>query len=105
MKGLRNLFLGCTLLGFVVTWSCGGGAFYASIGPPPPPRVVGVVGVAPGPGYVWIDGFYDLRGSAWVWVPGTWRRPPYPRAVWEKPRWERHGNGYRFHRGRWRRGR
>ena len=29
---------------------------------PPPPRYA-VVGVAPGPGYVWTEGFYDYRGD------------------------------------------
>ena len=70
---------------------------------PPPPPVVGVVGYAPGPGYVWIDGFHDLRGTVWVWAPGRWVRPPRPGAVWERSYWEPHERGYRFHRGRWRR--
>jgi hypothetical protein len=26
----------------------------------------------PGPGYVWVDGYY---GGNRVWVPGFWRRP------------------------------
>lgn len=76
---------------------------YGYIGPPPPPRVYGPVGYAPGPGFVWIDGFYNLRGSRWVWIPGYWIRPPRPHAVWVRPYWEPHGRSYRFHRGYWRR--
>jgi hypothetical protein len=30
------------------------------------------VGVAPGPGYVWQDGYYTRRGFSHVWVPGRW---------------------------------
>lgn len=53
--------------------------------PPPPPAYVGGYGVAPGPGYVWAVGFYDLRGSSWVWVRGRRVRPPRPYAVWVPP--------------------
>ena len=70
--------------------------------PPPPPAYAGVYGVAPGAGYVWTDGFYDLRGSSWVWVRGSWRRPPRARAVWVAPRWERSGRGWSRRGGYWR---
>ena len=69
---------------------------------PPPPRVVGAVGYAPGPGYVWIDGFWDLHGSRWAWVDGRWGRPPRAGAVWVPDRWERHGERWRYNRGHWR---
>jgi len=39
---------------------------------PPPPVRVGVVGVAPGPGYVWIGGYQRWTGSGYVWVAGRW---------------------------------
>jgi len=97
---LAGVMFACT--GFV---ACGGGYYQAGvvIGPPPPaPMVVGPVGYAPGPGYVWADGYYDLRGSNWVWVNGSWARRPYRDAVWVRPYWERHGRAYRFHKGRWR---
>lgn len=97
--GLAGVLLAVTALA-----GCGR-AYYAagvSIGPPPPPPAYGYVGVPPGPGYVWTDGYYDLRGNSWVWLGGRWARPPYPHARWERPYWERHGNGYRFHEGRWR---
>jgi len=53
----------------------------APIPPPPPPRAV-IVAPAPRPGFVWVAGFYQWSGRAYVWVPGGWVRPPYPRAVW-----------------------
>ena len=83
--------------------ACGGGSTYvaARIGPPPPPRA-GFVGVAPGPGYVWTDGFWDLRGGRWNWVDGRWLLPPRSRMVWVPAHWtERHGRYY-FVRGHWR---
>jgi hypothetical protein len=84
-------------------YGCAGGGYYSSyrVGPPPPPRY-GAYGYAPGPGYVWTDGYWDLRGSRWSWVDGRWARPPRARARWDAPRWEQHGRGYRFHRGGWR---
>jgi hypothetical protein len=35
-------------------------------------------------------------------VNGRWAVPPHPHAVWERDRWERHGNNWRYHRGHWR---
>lgn len=81
--------------------ACGGGAFYYSNVPPPPLRAE-VVGVAPGPGYVWVGGYWGFRGGGTVWVPGRWVVPPHRHAVWVAPRWERAGNRYRYHEGHWR---
>ncbi|HWB85396.1 MAG TPA: YXWGXW repeat-containing protein [Bryobacteraceae bacterium] len=91
------VFLGTILAG------CGGGGVYAvRLGPPPPPRY-GVVGIAPGPGYVWTDGYWDARGGHWNWVQGRWVRPPRRGSVWVPGEWYQSGHGYRFRRGHWRR--
>ena len=63
---------------------------------------VGAVGYAPGPGFVWADGFWDLRGGRWLWVGGAWRRPPHGHAVWVRPYWEQHARSWRFRKGYWR---
>ena len=94
-----RLLTAALVMAGAILGGCGGG--YVAIGTPPPPRY-GVVGYAPGPGYVWTDGFYDLRGTTWVWVPGRWQRPPRPGAIWIRPEWRREGNHWRFHRGYWR---
>ena len=99
----KRVLLVSVLFGSLAATSCATRGYYAYQGPPPPPRMGGAIGYAPGPGYVWIDGFHDLRGSSWVWVSGYWTRPPHPRAIWVAPSYERRGNGYRFNRGRWRR--
>ena len=83
--------------------ACGGysgGAYFVQYGPPPPRYAV--VGVTPGPGYVWTSGWWDWRGNNWAWVEGRWVRPPRARAVWVVPEWRHEGRGYRFHRGYWR---
>ena len=67
------------------------------IGPPPPPRVVRVRPVAPGPDYVWIDGYWYADGRHWRWHNGYWTRPPYAGARWIGPRYE----GQQFYNGYW----
>jgi hypothetical protein len=68
-----------------------GGPVYAEPQPiivrqaPPPPPVERVV-AAPGPGYVWIPGYYDWAGNRWAWRSGHWERPPRQGAVWVPPR-------------------
>jgi hypothetical protein len=79
-------------------YSAGFGVRY---GPPPPPRY-GIVGYAPGPGYVWTDGYWNRGPRGWNWAAGSWRRPPRPRAMWVPGRWEQWHGDYRFRQGYWR---
>ena len=70
--------------------------FGIRIGPPPPPRVVRVRPVAPGPDYVWVDGYWYPVNGRYTWHEGYWSRPAYPAARWIAPRHdgERYYNGY-----------
>lgn len=106
MTTFRNALLSAVLLGSAALAGCGGYGPYSYrsgyIPPPPPAPYVGVLGYAPGPGYVWTDGFYDLRGGRWFWVGGRWVRPPRAHATYVRPYWEPYARGYRFHRGYWR---
>ena len=90
------------LMGVLFLSACPHGVYFAhvSVGPPAP-LVFGPVGVAPGPGWVWTEGYYDWVRGSWVWRPGRWARPPYPGYVWRSPTYERYRDGYRVHRGRW----
>ncbi len=99
MKHKLTMFLLVTLA-LLALEACAGG--YYVVAPPPPPRY-GVVGYAPGPGFVWVDGFWDWRGGRWAWVGGSWRRPPRAGAVWVPNRWVPAGHRYRLERGYWRR--
>jgi hypothetical protein len=69
---------------------------------PPPPVRVGVVGVAPGTGYVWVAGYQRWNGNGYVWVAGKWVRPPRVGMVWVQPRYAQNGGTYVFHAGHWR---
>jgi hypothetical protein len=81
---------------------CGGGVGYYYASAPPPPIRAEAIGVAPGPGYVWINGYWGWRGRNYAWVPGYYTRPPRAHSVWVAPRWDRDHDRYRFREGRWR---
>ncbi len=67
------------------------------IGPPPPPRIVHVRPLCPGPDFVWVDGYWYPVGNHYKWHDGYWTRPVYPGARWVEP----HHDGDRFHDGYW----
>jgi len=69
---------------------------------PPPPVSTTVIGVAPGPGYVWVPGYHRWNGARYVWVGGRWVLPPRPGAVWVPAHWVARPGGYVFVAGRWR---
>jgi hypothetical protein len=79
---------------------CAARGAYVTVAPPPPR--VEVFGVAPGPGVVWVNGYWNWGGSRYVWVPGRWQRPPRGRGRWEPGRWENHHGRYSYIRGGWR---
>ena len=59
------------------------------IGPPPRPRVVRVVRPRPSPEYIWVDGYWFVEKKRYRWHEGYWTRPPYRRARWVPPHYER----------------
>jgi hypothetical protein len=72
-------------------------SFGIQIGPPPVPRVERVHPGSPGPGYVWIDGYWYPEGGRYRWHAGYWTRTPYNGARWIVPRYE----GGHFYQGYW----
>jgi hypothetical protein len=56
-----------------------------------PAPVAVVQPVCPGPGYVWVDGYYGPNG---IWLPGFWRAPVIGVAMGP------HYYGHDFDRGR-----
>jgi hypothetical protein len=96
----RTLGMVVILGGLSLTGCAGGYAFYATT--PPPALRFEQRGAAPGPGYVWIDGYWGYSGGRYAWVAGRWDRPPRPRARWESGRWETRGGKYYYREGRWR---
>ncbi|SPE27871.1 conserved exported hypothetical protein [Candidatus Sulfopaludibacter sp. SbA3] len=68
-----------------------------TIGAPPPPRVVRVRPVAPGPDFFWVDGYWYPVGAHYKWHDGYWTRPPYVGARWIAP----HHDGRQYFVGYW----
>jgi hypothetical protein len=99
---MRRFGIFAVLLAGVTLAGCGEYSFAAYAPVPPPPVRVEAYGVAPGPGYIWANGYYGYRGTSYVWVPGGWRRPPRGHSIWEPGRWQQRGGRYYFTRGRWR---
>jgi hypothetical protein len=87
------------ILGVMVV-SLSGCVAYVRPGPPPPRYVV--MGYAPGPGYVWADGYWGWNGAGYVWAPGRWVFPPRPGLVWVPAHWVRRPRGWLLVRGHWR---
>ncbi len=107
--GLRNSGVSNKLLNFMINTptTIGGGLAdpanqMAVVPQAPPPAPVEVQPVAPGPGYVWIDGEWDWGGSTWVWDGGHWGCPPYANAVWIGGRDWHDYDGWHCERGHWR---
>lgn len=69
---------------------------------PPPPRREVIPARPPGPGMIWVSGYWAWHGDRHMWIGGHYERPPRARAVWVEPRWERRGGGYVFIEGSWR---
>ena len=66
---------------------------------PPPPRAE-TPPPAPGPGLVWVAGYWQWDGQRFVWVDGRWQLPRAG-ATWVAPSWQVRGGGVVFMPGRW----
>jgi hypothetical protein len=83
-------------VGFGPTY--GGYGYY--VAPPPPPVYAyapAPAAVYPGPGYVFINGYYGYGPYGYRWVPGYYSRPPFVGAYWIGPRYY----GGRYYAGYW----
>jgi WXXGXW repeat (2 copies) len=69
--------------------------------PPPPVRVE----VAPRPrrGYIWINGYWDVKHNRHVWRKGHWERHRVG-YYYAQPTWVERNNRWELERGHWRRG-
>jgi hypothetical protein len=67
----------------------------------PPPVRVETRTVAPGPSYVWTNGYWQWTGASYAWVPGHWIVRPRPAAVWVEGHWVRRPGGWIWVAGHW----
>src|ERR1700739_3287441 len=55
------------------------------IGPPLLP--VYAQPTCPGPGYIWVPGYWAYGDDGYFWVPGMWVRPPRVGLLWTPGYW------------------
>ena len=67
----------------------------------PPPLREEVIIRRPGPGYVWIGGYWGWGGGRYYWNSGRWDRARSGKA-WVPYRWEQNGRRWVLHNGYWR---
>lgn len=73
--------------------------YYVATAPPAPE--VEVVGVAPGPDFIWVRGYHTWNGRNYVWHHGEWQRRPHTGATWVDGRWRHHSRGWYWTPGHW----
>ena len=66
----------------------------------PPPIRREVIGVAPGRGYVWIDGYWSWDGYRHSWNAGRWEAPR-PGYRWAPHHWYHQRDGWHLEEGHW----
>jgi hypothetical protein len=69
------------------------------IGPPELP--VYAQPSCPGPGYLWIPGYWAYGPDGYFWVPGTWAEPPEFGLLWTPGYWGWEDDFYTWHAGYW----
>jgi hypothetical protein len=97
-RAILPLFLAAASL---LSIGCASHVGYRGYYGPPAPRAERY-GYAPGPGYVWVPGYYTWHGNGYNWMSGRWAAPPRPHAKWVPGRYERRGGHSEYREGHWR---
>lgn len=99
MNRIRCLILlSAVLLGTVASLSAG---VFVSVAIGPPALPVYAQPIAPGPGYIWIPGYWAWGPDGYFWVPGTWALAPAPGLLWTPGYWAFSAGLYGWHPGYW----
>lgn len=96
---IRLLFVVVLALGMASTAQS---SVFVSVAIAPPAIPVYSQPVCPGPGYIWVPGYWAWdAGEGYYWVPGYWTLAPFVGALWT-PGWWGWGDGvYVWHAGYW----
>jgi hypothetical protein len=57
--------------------------------------------ICPGPGYIWVPGYWAYGPDGYFWVPGTWVFPPEEGLLWTPGYWDWDDSFYIWHEGYW----
>ena len=77
------------------------GAVFVSVNIAPPVLPVYTQPVCPGPGYIWVPGYWAYGEFGYYWVPGTWVLAPFVGALWTPGYWGWGDGVYLWHEGSW----
>jgi hypothetical protein len=67
----------------------------------PPPLPVYEQPPIPGPGYLWVPGYWSYGPYGYFWVPGTWLEPPEVGLLWTPGYWGWSAGFYVWNPGFW----
>ena len=98
-RHLRLLMLAVAMLGLSTTTATG--AVFVSVAVAPPVLPVYAQPICPGPGYLWVPGYWGYGPEGYYWVPGTWVIAPYVGALWTPGYWGWANGLYVWHAGYW----
>jgi len=86
--------------GCVVATRTPGPALYVDRAPPAAYSEAALA--SPGPGYVWIGGYYSWTGRDYYWNQGLWAQPQRGYTYWNQGYWHHDHRGHHWVSGRWR---
>lgn len=96
---VRLLFVVLLALGIASTSES---SVFVSVAIAPPPIPAYVQPVCPGPGYIWVPGYWAWDpGDGYYWVPGYWVLAPYIGALWTPGWWGWVDGVYVWNHGYW----
>src|SRR5215471_1240271 len=99
MKNAVRFLVLALLLVIASTASFGGISFSVTLAPPLLP--IYAQPICPGPGYIWVPGYWAYGDFGWFWVPGTWVLAPFVGALWTPGYWHWDDGVFLWSEGYW----
>jgi hypothetical protein len=101
MKTKSSLLALAALLFIGLPLQASSGAVAVSVSIAPPVIPIYEQPYCPGPGYIWVPGYWAYGAYGYYWVPGTWVLPPGVGLLWTPGYWAYRGGNYVFIDGYW----
>lgn len=100
IKTMKQIFVAAVLAvaGYIGTSMPANAQAYIYVQTAPPAPVYETVPAAPGPGYVWVGGYYQWTGGRYVWVHGHYA---HHAGHWCAGHWRHEHRGWYWTEGRW----